>query len=77
MTPHETLLTLLNVALLGVSVGALYVVSRLDRRAKDEAERLYQALPPTWQTTILRLIDSADALVKAAREVTDGQPNQD
>ncbi|MBK8035279.1 MAG: hypothetical protein IPK17_38405 [Chloroflexi bacterium] len=52
------------------------VLSRIDKRTKDETERLYLALPPQWQETVVRVLDAAEATLKLAREVTDGKPNQ-
>ncbi len=75
----QNIMTILNAALLTASLAALIAslvsAHRLEKRHKDEAERLYQALPPQWQTTILRLIDAADGIVDTAKELTDGQPN--
>jgi uncharacterized membrane protein len=77
MSTTELLLFVLNTVLVGAAVGVLVFVNKLDKRAKDDAERLYQALPPIWQTAILKLIDAADALVRVSREVTDGKPNDE
>ena len=77
MTTTDVLLVILNTVLLGIAVGALILVSRIDKRAKDDAERLYQALPPVWQTVVLKLIEVADKVVEVGKEVTDGEPNQE
>lgn len=53
------------------------VLTRIDKRTKDEAERQYLSLPPVWQDTVMRLLDAAEAALKLAREITDGQPNAD
>jgi len=71
MPATDMLLVVLNIGLLGISVGALILVSRIDKRAKDDAERLYQALPPVWQTVILKLIEVGDKLVEVGKEVTE------
>ncbi|GEM_PF-1149854 len=77
VTTTDVLLVILNTVLLGIAVGALILVSRIDKRAKDDAERLYQALPPVWQTVVLKLIEVADKVVEVGKEVTDGEPNQE
>jgi hypothetical protein len=52
------------------------IIMRIDRRTKDDIERLYMALPPVWQDTILKIVETSGALVKVAKEVTDKQPNE-
>jgi len=64
----------LLIAITGGGTVAM-VITRFDRRGKDETERLYQALPPIWQTTILKIVETAGAAVRLAKEVTDGKPN--
>lgn len=63
-------------AIVGGGTFAL-VINRIDKRTKDETEKLYLALPPQWQDTIVRTLDAAEATLRLARELTDGQPNSD
>lgn len=51
------------------------VLTRLDTRGKDQLEKAYLSLSPEWQTTIVKIVEVAEALGKLGREVTDGQPN--
>lgn len=52
------------------------IISRVDTRTKDDIERLYMALPPQWQDTILKVVEATEALVILAKQVTDKQPNE-
>lgn len=73
----NSLITIVAGVILAILGGGSFalVIHRLDKRTKDEAEQLYLALPPQWQTTVLRILDAAEATLELAREVTDGQPN--
>lgn len=51
------------------------VLTRLDTRGKDQLERAYESLSPTWQDAILQLVNTMEALAKLGREVTDHEPN--
>lgn len=73
--------------LIGAVAGggsALAMLSRVDRHTKDNAERLFESLSPSWQSTIVQVVTSAEEAVRTAavavdllREVTDSQPNSD
>jgi len=73
--------------LIGALAGggsALAMLSRVDRDTKDNAERLFESLSPSWQSTIVQVVTSAEEAVRTAavavdllRQVTDGQPNRD
>lgn len=61
-----------------------FMLSRLDKRSKDEIERNYLALSPQWQNTILKVLETADTInkqvgsaVQLGRELTDGRANTD
>ena len=77
MEATQIILLVLNGLLFGLTIGILVFVNRMDKRAKDDAERMYQALPPVWQAAILRFLEAANVLVKIAEEVTDGKPNEE
>jgi len=68
----------------GGSFAAVIMTLSKSRAAQDNTEKLYEALSPVWQTTILGLIDTAERITKVAAEsiiiakkVTDGKPNDD
>ncbi len=75
MNTETMLLFVLNIGLLGAAIGVLMAARAMSKAQKDEAERLYLALPPQWQNTILKLIEAAEAVLKVAKDVTDGQEN--
>ncbi len=75
MDTYEIAITVLAVLLFGATTALIGVVTRLDKKAKDDAERLYLALPPVWQDAIMKLIDAADAVVRVSKEITDGKEN--
>lgn len=51
------------------------VLTRLDTRGKDQLEKSYESLSPSWQAVVLKIVDVSEALGKLGREVTDGKPN--
>ncbi len=75
MNTENILLIVLNIGLLGAAIGVLMAARQMSKAQKDEAERLYLALPPQWQGTILKLIEAAEAMLKVAKDVTDGREN--
>lgn len=75
MNTENLLLVILNIGLLGAAIGVLMAARQISKVQKDEAERLYHALPPLWQNTILKLIEAADAALRVAKDVTDGKEN--
>lgn len=66
----------------GFGGGVGFALSRFDKEKKDNAEKLYQAMPETTQTTLLGVVNTLDHVVQGlakvisiAKEVTDGKPN--
>lgn len=82
----SAVLNILGVVAVALAAGGGFAVAwnriRGSKEAKDNTERLFEGLSPTWQTTILRILDVAQEINKSAtevlifaREVTDKQPN--
>lgn len=57
--------------------GALMVLNNVlnSKAIKDNTEKLYEGLSPTWQTTIQRTLTIAEDVLRFARESTDRLPN--
>lgn len=59
----------------GGSFALIWSRIRTSKEAKDNLERLYEGLSPTWQPTIERTLKIAEELIIFAREVTDHKEN--
>jgi hypothetical protein len=47
----------------------------MSKEQKDNAERLYQSLPPQWGTIIRDIVVGGKAAFERFDEITDGKPN--
>ena len=81
-----TLINLVIVIIAAIVGGGSFAVIwgriRTSVEAKNNTERLFEGLSPTWQTTILKVLDVAEQVNKTAgevlqfaRESTDKLPN--
>lgn len=59
----------------GGAVGFAVALSRMSKEQKDNAERLYQSLPPQWGTIIRDIVVGGKAAFERFDEITDGKPN--
>lgn len=59
----------------GGAVGFSVALARMNKEQKDNAERMYESLPPQWGTILRDIVVGGKAAFERLDEITDGKPN--
>lgn len=59
----------------GGAVGFAVALNRMSKEQKDNAERMYESLPPTWGALFRDIVVGGKAAFERLDEITDGKPN--